>query len=69
MSETKHNGKLGKHEVSFWREFVCIEEADGWRDEPEHVQLTAEQALSLSAWLEENKAKMEEIAKLKEKTE
>lgn len=61
-----HDGKLGKHEVSFWHEFVCIEEADGLRDEPEFVQLTAEQALSLLAWLEENKAKLEELTKPEE---
>lgn len=66
MSETKHNGKLGKHEVSFWPEsspgFVCIEESDGWKDdEPDFVQLTAEQALSLLAWLEENKPVLEKL--------
>lgn len=62
-----HDGKLGKHEVSFWQEFICIEESDGLRDEPDFVQLTAEQALSLLAWLEENKAKLEELAKPEEK--
>lgn len=62
-----HDGKLGKHEVSFWQEFICIEEADGLRDEPEYVQLTAEQVLSLLAWLEENKAKLEELAESEEK--
>lgn len=64
--QPKHDGKLGKHEVSFWQEFVCIEEADGLLEEPEHVQLTAEQALSLLAWLEENKAKLIALTKAEE---
>lgn len=67
MSKMKHDGKLGKHEVSFWPEsspeFVCIEESDGWHDDPDFVQLTAEQALSLLAWLEENKPALEKLAK------
>jgi hypothetical protein len=64
MSEQpKHDGKLGKHEVELWQEFVVIEEADGWlHDESEYVQLTAEQALSLLAWLEENKPVIEKLA-------
>lgn len=66
---TPHNGKLdeqGKHEVSYWPqdapEFVCIEETDDLRDEPDFAQLTPAQALSLLAWLKQEEATLQKLA-------
>jgi len=66
-----HDGKLdaqGKHEVSYWKDklarqtWVCIEETDDLLDEPEHVQLTPTQALSLLAWLRQEEAELQRLA-------
>ena len=51
----KHDGKLGTHEVETLARFVVISEPGGC------VQLTAEQALSLLVWLEENKSIIEKL--------
>lgn len=71
----KHNGRLdekGDYTVEIWNEkghtTVDIDEnISSWlKDDPDHVELTPKQALSLLDWLTQKKPELERLAKEQE---